>query len=730
MKMRMVWMIAVALLGMNAAAITLFVSPNMTLVFQEMAAALMELWQDGADEDDDDDEEDGEEARQAYVAQPIPCGKDAPTFLAYRAQVFDPFAREQFGLTKDTDKRVSDFLEEQFQFLQRGRLAGWWFVWQEAARLAQEGCTHPVLDWMLAMDAIVNAKDSGKALELLKGLEGKAEGLPNKAFLRLLAAYGTQRAKPSQENEKALCEVAVAWLKEVLQNPKHSRCARDVLGNFIDLERSEVFQSHLPQIEAVDRWFFLLVRGEYAVKKAWEVRGSGGGGEVTPEGWKGFAGWLKAARADLEEAWQLRPELPDAAARLVTVNGGLVSTRGVKELDDLRIWFDRAVAAECDHPEAYSRYLWFARPRWQGSIREMRAFAEECYNTKRFDTFAPYYYVRSLLTVSEEQYGRWQDVFIEDCVFEKSREVLNAILKMEGLSKEERNMYSCVLTMICWAAGDLDAAIEAYKVRQDRHSTQATLFGEASFYSVTRMLDVLIRDPPAELTELARRCLKREFDKTQDLMEALQKEDVWNDSDNYSVIIPLFLMVNSRNADWEKGLWRDLQVSDRFDGWVNRDPKFSVKEQAYVAGAQLARLSLGVPLPENLEIECKVTFEAGAGNASFAIVLDDPTLTQQRAPIVQLTRRDGRGVTASIGSEAQSVMWWDGEKTAVVNIVSKDNQISLSVNGAMVFNNQNMTRAFRPSNRDKTRGLQVRGQRCSVEGMKVRKPQVIAVPFF
>ena len=718
---RVTCVVVFVLMGMNASAM-LYVSPNAFRVFQDVAESL--LWMlHGWDEDDEDEDE--VDVPPRYVPQPIPCGQDAPTVSAYRKQVFAPFARAQFGILEDTPKEVSDFLERQFPFMQEGRLGGQWPIWQEAGKLAQGGHTHLALDWMLAMEALVLTKAPDKALELLKALEGKAEGLPNRVFLRLLAAYGTQRVKPSKEHEAALCAAATEWLREVLKDPKHSRCAKDLLENFIDFERSEIFQSYLPQIEPLDRWFFLMVRGGYAVKKAWEERGSGYANTVTQEGWKGFAEWLRAARADLEEAWRMRPELPDAAARLLAVSGG-------DGRDDSRMWFDRAVAAECDHKPAYQQYLWFSRPRWGGSIRAMRAFAEECYNTKRFDTFIPYYYIRVLSNVSEEVYGRWQDVFFEDGVFEKSREVLRALLEAEGFSQEEQDLHSCVLTMMYWAAGDWDAAVEANKIRQGRFNGSAVqLFGTASYYPITRLLERTGRNPPAEMTELARRCLKREFDGTQELMDALWVESVWSVPDYYSVIIPLFLIVNSGNAGWEQGLWRDLQIPDKFTGWVNFNPGFNAKGTTYVAGAQLVKLSLSVLLPENLEIECKVAFEEGTGAASFAIVLDDPTLTSQRAPVVQLTRRDGK-VTASVGGEAKSVLWWNGGEPAVVNVVSKDNQISLSVNGSMVFNNQNMTRAFRPSNRDKTRGLQVRGQRCSFEGMKVRKPQapVTPPPFF
>jgi hypothetical protein len=354
----------------------------------------------------------------------------------------------------------------------------------------------------------------------------------------------------------------------------------------------------------------------------------------------------------------------------------------------------------------------------------MRAFGEECYNTKRLDTHIPFYYVRALLNASEEECGRWQDVFFEDGVLEKSRAILTAGLKAEGRTQRSRDLDSCLLALISWAAGDVDAAVELNKVRQGRFCEAAMkLVGSASYYSITRALDVLGRNPPEELTELTRRCLKREFDGTLELMLKMRDRGAIN-KDNVPLIIPLSFAVNL-NVEYEKGHWTDLQTSGQFDGWVNHGRIFKAKKWVYVAGTREASLSLSVPVPENMELGCRVVFEEGDDDASFSIVLDDTSLTRRGAPVIRLERKAGQ-VTADIEDVAEDqrpVAWRDDQEPVAVTVVSRDSRLTLAVDGKTVFEELDATEAFRPSNRDKTRGLKIKGLRCSFSELKVRKPQ-------
>ncbi|MEJ2041465.1 MAG: hypothetical protein P8X55_21435 [Desulfosarcinaceae bacterium] len=158
----------------------------------------------------------------------------------------------------------------------------------------------------------------------------------------------------------------------------------------------------------VDEWLLKMLRGNEEVDLAWEARGSGWAKDVTKGGWKGFRKHLKQARRILTEAWQARPERPEAAALMMRVTRGDNGKFG----ETVRTWFDRAVSAQMDYPEAYFEMLMELRPRWGGSHAAMRAFGEECLATGRYDTDVPLFYLYALRNIGTDfEKDGWRQVF-------------------------------------------------------------------------------------------------------------------------------------------------------------------------------------------------------------------------------------------------------------------------------------------------------------------------------
>ena len=131
------------------------------------------------------------------------------------------------------------------------------------------------------------------------------------------------------------------------------------------------------------QWLALTLEGEHQIDAAWEARGGGYANTVTAEGWKGFAEHLAKARASLTKAWELRPDLPLTASRMMTV------ALGSSDIGEMRQWFDHAVAAQVDYPAVWKSMRWGLRPRWYGSHDAMLAFGVMALNTHRFDTDVP-----------------------------------------------------------------------------------------------------------------------------------------------------------------------------------------------------------------------------------------------------------------------------------------------------------------------------------------------------
>jgi hypothetical protein len=153
----------------------------------------------------------------------------------------------------------------------------------------------------------------------------------------------------------------------------------DAAANCADQLRPIYENSKMP------KWMVQTLAGSMEVKIAWKFRGSGSAPSVTEEGWEGFSKHLALARTALSEAWKLRPDMPFAASQMITV------AVAVEEGETMRLWFDRAVAAQYDYDGAYNSMLWGLLPRWGGTYARMLAFGVACARTGRFDTAVPAY---------------------------------------------------------------------------------------------------------------------------------------------------------------------------------------------------------------------------------------------------------------------------------------------------------------------------------------------------
>jgi GYF domain 2 len=189
----------------------------------------------------------------------------------------------------------------------------------------------------------------------------------------------------------ALHSSALALLKEAFKDGSiQAQDQAEMAEIFISTWGKKFFDSHPDAVCEIVKnagksfeWLALALDGERHVDLAWQARGNGYADKVTQKGWQGFSQHLDQARTSFTAAWELRPELPLPACRMITV------AMGDSDLEEMRLWFDRAVAAQIDVPEAWKNFKWGLRPRWHGSLEAMRAFGVAAVDTKRFDTDVP-----------------------------------------------------------------------------------------------------------------------------------------------------------------------------------------------------------------------------------------------------------------------------------------------------------------------------------------------------
>ncbi|MDP1586824.1 MAG: hypothetical protein Q8M07_03675, partial [Prosthecobacter sp.] len=147
-------------------------------------------------------------------------------------------------------------------------------------------------------------------------------------------------------------------------------------------------QKHLKETEKLAHterftpWLREMMQGQMHSSLGWESRGGGYVGTVTPDGWKGFGQHMPAAAVHFRKAWELRPDRADSAEQMVDILKAGFGQPG----ETTRLWFDRSVAAQFDLTGSYYSYAWALRPRWGGSVNDLRALLLACALTDRPDT--------------------------------------------------------------------------------------------------------------------------------------------------------------------------------------------------------------------------------------------------------------------------------------------------------------------------------------------------------
>ena len=260
---------------------------------------------------------------------------------------------------------------------------------QETERLAADtNCTDPLV---LAVVANNSAGSSNRIPRFERALNGFS-GSRHKAYPRLYAnVILAQQFKKQSDRVHALDRQALEWFRE---------CFTD--GSFIPADQQEVadifangwgddfFKRNGDAVCKIAneagpsyQWLALVMDGEHHINEAWKARGSGWASGVTQEGWRGFNEHLAEARKILTQAWNLQPGFPLAPCRMMTV------ALGDSGAAEMRLWFDRTLAAQIDCPQAWSEMRWGLRPRWYGSETAMLALGRTAINTGRFDTDVP-----------------------------------------------------------------------------------------------------------------------------------------------------------------------------------------------------------------------------------------------------------------------------------------------------------------------------------------------------
>lgn len=208
----------------------------------------------------------------------------------------------------------------------------------------------------------------------------------------------------------------------------------------------------LDSAKDLDPWVraILLTRLYSAV--AWKARG--GGTAVTQDGWQRFLHNMEHARRHALRAWELKPELPEAAGAMLKIT---MASKGAAA-ENVRFWFDEAVQADFTYLDAYYNLAWALRPRWGGNHNQMFAFGNECLSTGRFDTDVPFMYHHVVSDIVDER-GDWKAMLQISGVYERYN-LLFETLAQNAKDDTARNRHRSRLAAVSYVAGKNDKVRE------------------------------------------------------------------------------------------------------------------------------------------------------------------------------------------------------------------------------------------------------------------------------
>lgn len=122
-----------------------------------------------------------------------------------------------------------------------------------------------------------------------------------------------------------------------------------------------------------DPWIAYTSMGLLMTKKAWAARTNGFAGTVNDARWNMFHQYLQNADAFLTAAWEIRPEWVTAQEKMITVTMG----RQFHPDRDEYFWFNEVVKVRPDLTGAHYNLVRARRPKWGGSINEVRSILDD-----------------------------------------------------------------------------------------------------------------------------------------------------------------------------------------------------------------------------------------------------------------------------------------------------------------------------------------------------------------
>lgn len=407
-------------------------------------------------------------------------------------------------------------------------------------------------------------------------LRAAVQGLPDSNYPATLLGSAASRlarfleAWRRDEEARTFHQIAAdAFVQAAESDPHDSFSQRELvarlelqLKNYLPADIATSLVHGLQLVGGIDPCTLNTALGMYHVAAGWRERGKGYANTVTEDGWAGFKKHLDQARTYLVKAYEIDPSRPEAATGMINVAMAGYAAPGETE----RLWFDRAVAAQMDWPQAYGAFMWSIRPRWGGSHEQMYEFGIECAQTERFDTDVPYQFIEVLLDIDNDQeYSRrfWR----QNRVDEFAGQVLDQ-LASDPSHAHRANEFRTIQASMAWALRDYEAARKVIqhlgddldeKTMLDMRITTRQLLDDTRAFTSSFAEEIHSADRLFRLGQL---------DAAANAYEQIASR--LEDDPHLQAILRDRIVTTKIQTQFNSGQWVELKFEDGLPGWRDR----------------------------------------------------------------------------------------------------------------------------------------------------------------
>ncbi|HUG69715.1 MAG TPA: hypothetical protein VMM76_18330 [Pirellulaceae bacterium] len=383
-------------------------------------------------------------------------------------------------------------------------------------------------------------------------------------------------------------ERLVPWVKREADVQEHRRFVFDLVfsltNEFLTLHYKEAILRALADQGDIDGWFMDAFTGVVQINIAWLHRTSQGADAVTPAGWQSFAKHLEIANDRLHRAWEAQPDYPEAATHMISI------AMAGHDAESTRTWFDRAVAAEMDCPQAYPALTNAMLPRWGGSHRIISRFGLECLATGRFDTLVPvqlYTQIRQIEEDSANSDRYWRN----PKVYAKLREMFEGYRNAPKLSELQdlyfpRNKILTLYAAVALRAEQWEDAIIAIDSVDGQLAEDVLRSARVGTYELAQAF-ANTGDAGKSVIEAEQLAKLNTEAALEQAIERLRAASQQNSDERAVAYFPARIRMLVELLAFERGEWMEITFDDNLSGWRGVSGVWARESDTAVVGTQV-----------------------------------------------------------------------------------------------------------------------------------------------